>query len=740
MEAKQLEKLEGTVEHIVYRKEDSGFTVLELAAEDELVTVVGEMVSVGEGEELSLLGSYSNHPSYGVQFRAEVCERRLPVTANAILKYLSSGAVRGVGPVLARRLVEAFGDDTLEAMESHPELLSRVKGISPKKAAEIAGEFRRIYGVRTLMAFLAKYQVHPTACVRIWKKWGDASSEMIRSNPYFLTSPDIGLGFERADAIARSLGFDLSDARRARAGLLYVLRHNLTNGHTCLPAGALQKAAGNLLQTESWAPDGDRLEEEMKNLASEEEIFIREAEGQDFAFLPEYYLAERFIAERIALMLMAHPDMGEDCSRQIDLLEQQQGISYAKLQRKAVSAALSSGAFILTGGPGTGKTTAINAILELLEQMGESVALAAPTGRAAKRMSELTGREAKTIHRLLEVDYRAGESITFKHNEKNPLKADAVVVDEMSMVDTMLFSQLLRAMKPTARIVMVGDTDQLPSVGAGNVLKDLIQAELVPTVHLQEIFRQAAESLIVTNAHTIVGGEAPDLSRRDGDFFFLPGGGYEQTAATITDLVVRRLPARYGYSSTGDIQVLSPTRLGPLGTGELNLRLQRALNPKAPGRREMKSMAAVFREGDKVMQTRNNYDIVWTKEDGENGVGVYNGDIGEILAIDPAAQGMTIRFDDRTAEYSFDMAAELELAYAVTVHKSQGSEFECVILALGAPSRKLYYRNLLYTGVTRAKKLLILIGDGRAVPFMVENNRKTLRYTALRAFLKGEIE
>ncbi|MDD2955097.1 MAG: ATP-dependent RecD-like DNA helicase [Oscillospiraceae bacterium] len=740
MEEKQMEKLEGTVEHIVYHKEDTGFTVLELATQDELVTVVGEMVDVGEGEELSLLGNYVNHPSYGAQFRAEVCQKSLPATANAILKYLSSGAIKGVGPVLARRLVEVFGDDTLEAMESHSELLTRVKGISPKKAAEIAAEFRRIYGIRTLMAFLSKYQIHPTICVRVWKKWGEASGEMIKANPYVLAAGDIGLGFERADAIAMSLGFAPEDSRRARAGILYVIRHNLSNGHTCLPQEALLKAAVNLLKTDGWDPDPDRIQGEAEMLAREEELIAREVDGRDFLFLPEYYQAERFIAQRIGLMLMAHPDMGQDCSRQIELLEQQQGIRYAALQQKAVAMALNSGAFILTGGPGTGKTTAINAILELLEQTGENVALAAPTGRAAKRMSELTGREAKTIHRLLEVDFRAGDTLTFKHNERNPLKADAVVVDEMSMVDTMLFSQLLQAMKPTARIVMVGDTDQLPSVGAGNVLKDLIQADVVPTVHLQEIFRQAAQSLIVTNAHTIVGGEYPDLARRDNDFFFMQGASYEQTAATITDLVQRRLPTRYGFSPTGDIQVLSPTRLGPLGTGELNLRLQQALNPKSPGKKEMKSMAATFREGDKVMQIRNNYDIVWKKEDGENGVGVYNGDIGEILAIDPAAQGLLIRFDDRTAEYSYDMAAELELAYAVTVHKSQGSEFECVILALSAPNRRLYYRNLLYTGVTRAKKLLILIGDQRAVPFMVDNNRKTLRYTALTPFLRGDVQ
>lgn len=740
MEERKLEKLEGTVEHIVYRREDSGFTVLELASEDELVTVVGEIISVGEGEELSLLGTYSNHPVYGAQFRAEVCQRRLPVTANAILKYLSSGAIRGIGPVLARRMVEAFGDDTLETMESHPELLTRVKGISPKKAAEIASEFQRIYGIRTLMAFLSKYRVHPTVCVRIWKKWGEASGELIRANPYILSAADIGLGFEQADAIAVSLGFDPADARRARAGLLYVLRHNLVNGHTCLPLRALLQATGRLLKTDDWEPDAGRLEVEAENLESGEEVLAREIDGQSFLFLPEYYLAERFIAERITLMLAAHPDTGEDHSRQIGLLEQQQGITYAALQKKAVSMALSSGAFILTGGPGTGKTTAINAILELLELSGETVALAAPTGRAAKRMGELTGREAKTIHRLLEVERREGEALTFKHNERNPLKADAVVVDEMSMVDTMLFSQLMRAMKPTARIVMVGDIDQLPPVGAGNVLKDLLLADMVPTVHLQEIFRQAAQSLIVTSAHTIVSGECPDLSRRDNDFFFLQGAGYEQTAATIVDLVVRRLPARYGYSPAGDIQVLSPTRLGPLGTGELNLRLQKALNPASSGKREIKSMAATFREGDKVMQIKNNYDIIWKKENGEEGVGVYNGDIGEILSIDSETRSLHIRFDDRTAEYSFDMAAELELAYAVTVHKSQGSEFECVILALGAPGRKLYYRNLLYTGVTRARKLLILIGDRRAVPFMVANHRKTLRYTALKAFLRGEAE
>ncbi len=734
MEERESIRISGTVEHIVYQNDESGFTVLELSHEDELVTVVGEMPGVSEGEQLMITGSYVAHPTFGSQFRADFCERRLPATAGAIYKYLASGAIKGIGPALARRIVDYFGEDTLDIMEKDPLRLCRVKGISQQKAQDISQEFQRIFGIRAVMLFLSKYRIPNSFSVRIWKKWGTRAVDVIKDNPYLLCSGDIGLDFDKADEIARSLGMAPDDQKRIRAAFLFVLRHNLSNGHTCLPALTLAKVTKSLSQA-----DDEALEQALDSLEREEEIVICDCAGRDFVFLPEMYMAETYIAGRLSLILSSHPDMGNDYLGEINELQKKLGITYADLQRKAISMALNNGVFILTGGPGTGKTTTVNGIIRLFEDRGEKVLLAAPTGRAAKRMSELCNRPAKTIHRLLEVDFRNGDSISFKHNERNTLPADVIVVDEMSMVDTLLFQSLLRAMRLGCRLVMVGDTDQLPSVGAGNVLKDLIDADVIPTVHLKEIFRQAAQSLIVTNAHAIVCGEQPDLSSRDRDFFYLPGGDYSSITGTMLDLVSRRLPRQYGFSAVNDIQVLCPSRLGRLGTMELNRLLQDKLNPPAQDKPEVKIYANLFRLGDKVMQIKNNYDIVWKKSDGEDGAGIFNGDIGEICAVDKSSGRVQIWFDDRMAQYSADWLGELELAYAVTVHKSQGNEFPCVILALDAPNKKLYYRNLLYTAVTRAKQLLIIMGDPRSVPAMVQNNRKILRYTNLSGFLMGQV-
>ena len=733
MEQQELEKLEGTVENITFHSEETGFTVLDLAvSETELITVVGELVDVAEGEHLSLMGNYTVHPAYGQQFRALICQKTLPSSANAILKYLSSRAVKGVGPVLAARLVERFGADTLDILEKEPRRLTEVRGISPKKAGELAEEFKRICGVRLVMLFLSKHGIHPSVCVRVWKKWGPQAVEVLTQNPYLLCAGDLGLSFQQADEIAMQLGFVPEDEHRAAAGALFVLQHNLGNGHTCLPhVDLLQKSAALLeLPTEV-------LEEQIARLVEEEELIAARVGERVFLYLPQLWCAERYIAGRLVLARDSCRSEGRDYAAPIDALEQSAGIRYEGLQRRAITDALQNGVFILTGGPGTGKTTTINAIIELLEQMGERVLLAAPTGRAAKRMTEMTGREAKTIHRLLEVDFRSGDIPTFRRCERNPLDADIIVVDEMSMVDTLLFESLLRAMRLSCRVVLVGDSDQLPSVGPGNVLRDLIASEAFCTVQLREIFRQAASSLIVTNAHQIVRGEHPDLNARDSDFFFLRETSAEDVTQTLLDLVTRRLPKAYGLAPT-EIQVLSPTRRAELGTVELNRRLQAALNPPAPGKREFKNAGSTFREGDKIMQTRNNYNIAWDREEGEGGLGVFNGDIGEVVQVDPSTRTALLRFDDRRAEYSFDMAVELELAYAVTVHKAQGSEFEAVILPLLGGSRNLYYRNLLYTAVTRAKRLLIVLGSGESVMNMVDNNKKMKRYTGLARLLEEE--
>lgn len=741
MQEKEYIKLDGSVDAIIFRSEETGYTVLEMETEDDLVTVVGSMIDVEEGEELSVTGYYTAHPVYGTQFKAQLCERRLPATANAILKYLSSGAIKGIGPVLAKRIVARFGDETLEIMEKEPQKLSEISGISPKKAREIEAEYQRLFGIRSVMMFLSKFGLNPVMSVKIWHKWGMQSVELIKENPFVLCSWDIGMDFETADSIARSLGFEPDSHNRLCAGIVHTLRYNTNNGHTCLPQKKLcEKSA---LLTGMPQEDIDGIIDEM---CEENELVGDTVNDVRYIYLPHLYAAETYVAGRIQLaqgeFFKAYADENQKKSDeeaikvQIDLLEEEYGFKYAELQKKAIVSALTENLFILTGGPGTGKTTAINAMIELFCRRGDDVALCAPTGRAAKRMSQLTGREAKTIHRLLEVDFTDSDSaIKFKRNEKNPLKCDVIIIDEMSMVDICLFESLLKAMKMTCRLIMVGDADQLPSVGCGNVLKDLIDSGKIPTVQLNEIFRQAAQSLIVTNAHKIVSGQYPNLKQHDNDFFFLRRIDNPTAAQTVVDLCVSRLPSSYGYSSMWDIQVLAPSRKGELGTFELNRRLQQELNPKSPDKAEFTFNATVFREGDKVMQIRNNYDIEWKKDDDEHGMGIFNGDIGQIISIDKHAHTMKIQFDDRYSIYSFDMAQDIELSYACTVHKSQGSEFEAVIIPLMRPSNRLYYRNLLYTAVTRAKKLLILVGSEYAVHYMVDNVKKTRRYTNLSRFI-----
>ena len=728
----KLTELVGTVEEIVFRNEETGFTVLELSDGVQLHTVVGEIPGIDLGEEVRVTGSFVMHPSYGAQFKGVMFQRQLPSSSAAIYKYLSSGAIKGVGKAIARRLVDAFGEKTLQIMEESPWLLSEVKGISPKKAEQIAKEFQRMFGIRTVMAFLSSYGIDTPYAIRVWRLWENTAADVIRENPYALCCEEVGLPFEEADRVAEQLGFEADSPCRRRGVLLHVLRHNLENGHCCLPWEKLILAAAQMVGLTS-----EEMEETAEELAAEESVISDTADGVRYAYLPELYEAETYVAGRIRMMTMLQSPKEEGCEAEIARMERQEGITYAALQRQAIRQAAGCNVLVLTGGPGTGKTTTLKAILQVLEDRGLSVALAAPTGRAAKRMSQLTGREAKTIHRLLEVDYRdqAGHS-SFKRNEKNPLPQDAVIVDEMSMVDILLMHSLMKALRMSCKLILVGDPDQLPSVGPGNVLKDLIDSERVPAVHLSEVFRQAAQSLIVTNAHAIVSGEVPELGKRDNDFFLLARSSLEAVAATAADLCQIRLPRSYGYSPMEDIQVICPTRQGLIGTVHMNAVLQQRLNPPSPEKDEFKNGAYLFRTGDKVMQIKNNYDILYQRDDGEEGMGIFNGDIGTIELIDLPSQSVLVRFDDRVAEYSFEMAGELELAYAITVHKSQGNEFEAVILPLYGSHGKLYYRNLLYTAVTRAKKLLVIVGSAASVQRMVQNNRKTLRYTNLKAFLQ----
>ncbi|WP_283606360.1 SF1B family DNA helicase RecD2 [Faecalispora anaeroviscerum] len=733
MQEKQLLELTGTVEEIVFSNENNGYKILELKAGEELITVVGTLPWVGCGEELRVIGTWIHHPSFGQQFKAEAFERFAPKTADAILRYLSSGAIKGIGPATATRLVEAFGEHTLEVMENEPERLSSIKGLTRAKAEKIAQEFQRIYGIREIMLYLGGFGITPEEALRVWKQYGPSSAELIRTDPFLLCADGIDIDFGRADLIAESTSVEQDDFSRLRAGLHYVLRHNTNNGHTCLPADKLIPAAARMLGVEP------ELVSSVLNELKEEHVLIPQLLGErEFLFLPRYYQSEVYCAGRL-LMLLRYPAQSlRNIDGYLTAVEERLGIRYAEGQKQAVREALEKGMLILTGGPGTGKTTALNAIISILEEQGEKVLLAAPTGRAAKRMSEVTGKEAKTIHRMLQVEWNDRDTPTFVRNEKNLLECDALVLDELSMVDVQLFESVLHALPLGCRLILVGDCDQLPSVGAGNVLGDLIRCGKFPVVQLQEVFRQSMNSLIVRNAHRVVAGEMPELHDRTGDFFFLPLRQADRIADTVVGLCTERLPRTYGYDPTADIQVLCPGKRGAVGTEEMNRRLQQTLNPPAPEKREITVNGTTLRMGDKVMQVRNDYNLTWMRPDGSSGEGVYNGDVGTLLEIDKRGGTLTVQMDDRYVLYPLESAGELDLAYAMTVHKSQGNEFQAVVIPLYTGPSQLNYRNLLYTAITRAKSLLILVGMEQVIEAMVRNNRKTLRYSGMGWFLSEE--
>ena len=681
----------------------------------------------------SVDGEYTTHPRFGMQFRAQYWERKLPADAFNIQRYLSSGAIKGIGPSLAKKIVENFGDRTLEIMEKEPTRLLEIRGISPKKCEAIAAEVRQIFSLRTLMLFLSQYDIRSKYAMRAYQHWGTGAMDMLAANPYLLCSSGVELDFQKADAVAQGMQFAHNAPQRIQAGICYILQYNTNGGNACLPLDRLRPTACKYLQV-------NEAEFEIAYAAALEDhtLYVYEKNGRDFVYLEDYYIAERYIADRIGVIQdFSAPEDQEIFEKMIDTQQQEQGMQYAALQRKAIVTALSRSIMILTGGPGTGKTTTLNAIIELYEKQGYRVMIAAPTGRAASRISDLTGYEASTIHRMLAVEYDMSGNMRFQHNEHNPLDCDVMIVDEMSMVDVLLFEHLLRALRLSCKVVLVGDCDQLPSVGAGNLLRDLIHSDRVPVVALKEIFRQAQKSSIITNAHKIIQGEHPDLSRKDSDCFFFQRLQEKDATQLMLDLVKTRLPNAYGYSPMEDIQVITPSRKGSMGVIELNQQLQAVLNPKSVDKPECRSILYTFREGDKVMQIKNNYDIIWHK-DGENGTGIFNGDIGYLRAINRQGQEVIAEFDGRRATYPFEQLDQLELAYAVTVHKSQGSEFQAVVMPLLGGFPKLYYRNLLYTAVTRARRLLILIGSQNVIYQMVDNNRRMNRYTCLRDMLEQQ--
>ena len=730
----ELEKLSGEVDAIIFRSEETGFCVFMLKTEDDLVNVVGELGNIEEGEEVVCTGKFVDHPKFGEQFRCEYWERSLPTTAAAIRKYLASGAIKGIGPAKAKAIVKKFGDKTIEIIEKSPERLAEVDGINPKKAEDIAEQFKKLYAVRMLSIFFAEYDIPMSMAVKAFKRWGDNSEMLIRSNPYILCISGVGISFGKADAIASKLGIPQDSDMRISAGITDVLKTFNNEGHTCLPIETLARESCRLLGT-----DKQQFDRVLTDLLADEQLFRFDKDNGRYIMLADHFRAENFISRRLTVMRSFSYDNKIDFSEVIDKAEQDSGIKYEELQRKAINLALSYGFLVITGGPGTGKTTTLNAIIDLFKQQGKNVMLAAPTGRAAKRLSDITGCEAKTIHRLLEVKPGGDDIMTYIHDEKNLLDCDALIIDEMSMVDTLLFEAVLRGISMTCKLVLVGDSDQLPSVGAGNVLRDIIGSGVMPVVRLTQIFRQAQQSAIVTNAHKIVNGQHIDLHNKENDFFFMQRLDYQSLQQLTSDLCRKRLPDAYGFSPFEDIQVLSPTRQGPAGTSELNSILQNSLNPKAAGKSEVSSHGTIFRIGDKVMQTKNNYDLIWHKKSGgktESGAGIFNGDIGRITSCNRLTKQLTVDFDGRETVYESDMLSDLELAYAITVHKSQGSEYDAVILVVFRGFDKLYYRNLLYTAVTRAKKLLIIVGDNERIDFMIDNCRRNERFTCLTELLK----
>lgn len=722
----------GTVDEIIYTNSDNGYTVCGIDSADEgLFTAVGYMPFISEGESVALSGNWTTHPDYGEQFKAEYYETVLPSDEEAILKYLSSGIVQGIREATAKKLIAHFGCDILNIMLQDPERLSEIKGISKEKARKIGASFAELQSMQSIVMFLQQYGITANMAVKVHNSLGAHSVDMIKQNPYILSDMVDGISFKTSDTIAFNMGLPKNSALRIKAGIKFILRDAaFTQGHVYLPKTVLLEHTVYTLKV-----DEDEVLSALSELIASKDIILCKTDGEDVYYPYEYYEDEYYIARRLIAMSQNTQKFIMSCDeaeKAIDKLEKKRELQLAPEQRNAAVTALSCGCMVLTGGPGTGKTTTINTIISLLEELKLSVALAAPTGRAAKRLSEVTGCEAKTIHRLLCTQRGAEGRNIFFHNEENLLTADVIILDEVSMIDISLMSSFLKAVKNGAKLILSGDADQLPSVGPGNVIHDIIESKTIPVIQLNKIFRQAEESLIIVNAHRINRGEIPFLDDKESDFFFLKRRTPQDSAMTVMDLFKNRLPKSYGVNPISSIQVLSPTKKGYAGTVALNKLLQSHINPYDELRPQHTYGNTVFRAGDKVMQTKNNYDMPYSRENADSGMGIFNGDMGIIEDISERDKYMTIVFDeDKRVEYPFANLDELDLAYAMTVHKSQGNEFPIVIMPVCSFAPMLMSRNLFYTAVTRAQDMVILVGSEKTVQNMTHNNQYRQRFTGL---------
>lgn len=727
MTEQEKETISGTVETIIFSNEDNGYTVAEIEGDEYGFIAVGTMFGITEGENVTLTGSWTDHPSYGEQFKVEMYEKKLPSGREEILKYLSSGIIKGVRKATAQKIVERFGDDSLNVISTSPHKLASINGISPKKADEITASFNKQLGTSDLFMFLHKFGISTNVCMKIYKKHKIFSKQTIMDNPYILCEADYGVSFKKADEIASQNNISPDNDKRICAGIIYMLRYSLQFGHTYLPEEMLITNSANLLGI-----GVSKIGQYIDYLCSVLSLVREKRNDESAVYLYEYYDYEKYVARKLSLLAESVYDINDiNIDKHIEIAQINSSLKFAEQQKEAVRCALNQSVMIITGGPGTGKTTIINAIIDIMKSMRLKISLTAPTGRAAKRMSQVCRMEAKTIHRLLEVSFSDGDDMNCMKNETEPIDADVIIVDEMSMVDIALMNNLLRATKPGTRLILVGDVNQLPSVGAGNVLRDIISSDKFSVIRLNRIFRQSGNSMIVSNAHAINAGEYPVCNSKDGDFYFARMNTPEQGAKYICELCVSRLKNTYGYEPF-DIQVLSPTKKGIAGVNNLNKILQNLLNPPSKIKKEKSYGDIVFREGDKVMQIKNNYDMEWTDVEKDfPGSGIFNGDVGYIKEINEDFHTLTVIFDDKKVEYSFKDLSELTLAYCITVHKSQGSEFPVVVMPMFRAPDMLLSRNLLYTGVTRAKSLVVLVGSELILERMVDNNREAKRYSGL---------